>query len=411
MQAGKAGCIYGGGIVKCFYASSGLNYKNGWVTTCPRQSDMLGMQATPSMLFRSKKFQELRDTLDRDEWPKGCHLCQESEEIGHPSMRQDHKWVDENLRHVELRFSNACNMACLHCSEVFSSGWEKVLSGYKSEVAETFELENLTRKMHRHGKGDNHKMQINMNEVVLICRDLIDNFPHLQMVDFAGGEVLFQKQFYPCLEMLAEHRNRLKISFHTNFNAPFDVRELHAHLSPFKSIMTISLDCSKEMYPYFRDGNWDKMEKNLKQFRELPEIDCYIQPSCTTSAYQMMDFAQIWDDFLSLEPLVDGYDASIVQTPRYLDPAVMMHEWEHTIEAGINMAKVYARGNRSATKWINYISDYVLNKKTPYNDYYRFLHYISETDTLFGKDFNDAFDIFRYDPEEKELYTNDCRLS
>ena len=119
----------------------------------------------------------------------------------------------------------------------------------------------------------------------------------------------------------------------------------------------------------------------------------------------------IWDDFLSLEPLVDGYDASIVQTPRYLDPAVMMHEWEHTIEAGINMAKVYARSNRSAIKWINYISDYVLNKKTPYNDYYRFLHYISETDTLFGKDFNDAFDIFRYDPEQKELYTNDCRLS
>ena len=104
--------------MKCFYASSGLNYKNGWATTCPRQSDMLGMQATPSILFNSPKFRELREKLENDEWPKGCHLCKESEEIGHPSMRQDYEWVDNNLRHVELRFSNACNMACLHCSEV-----------------------------------------------------------------------------------------------------------------------------------------------------------------------------------------------------------------------------------------------------------------------------------------------------
>ena len=403
LQTGKAGCIFGGGTMKCYYASSGLNYKNGWATTCPRQSDMLGMQATPSILFNSPKFQELRDTLERDEWPKGCHLCKESEAIGHPSMRQDWEWVDDNLRHVELRFSNACNMACLHCSEVFSSGWEKVLSGYKSQVAEDYKLDNLTGKMHRHGDGDKHKMQINMNEVVLICRDLIENFPYLEMVDFAGGEVLFQKQFYPCLEMLASHPNRLKISFHTNFNAPFDVRELHAHLAPFKSVITISLDSSKEMYPYFRDGNWAKMEKNLIDFRELPDIDCLIQPTCTTSAYQMMDLGQLWGDFMDLDYLVDTYDASIVQTPRYLDPAIMMHDFKEQMFDEIWLAKENTSHNLKALRCVEYIESYVLNKKTSYNDYNRFLQYIGETDKLFSKDFNKAFPCFEYDHETREL--------
>ena len=93
-------------------------------------------------------------------------------------------------------------------------------------------------------------------------------------------------------------------------------------------------------------------------------------------------------------------------------PAMIVMHGSGGISAGREMT--YGRflaENGIAAFVVDYYLPRGVNKKTPYNDYYRFLHYISETDTLFGKDFNDAFDIFRYDPEEKELYTNDCRLS
>ena len=42
----------------------------------------------------------------------------------------DHSVTSEGLRHVEFRFSTACNFSCLHCSKVYSSGWTKKLKNY-----------------------------------------------------------------------------------------------------------------------------------------------------------------------------------------------------------------------------------------------------------------------------------------
>jgi len=393
--------------VNCFYASSGLNYKNGWATCCPRQSDQLKKfgDVKPSTLFHSREFRALRAKLKRGHWPKGCHLCKESEEIGHPSMREDWEWKDDNLRHVELRFSNSCNMACLHCSEVYSSGWERKLSKYEPTFeAQAMGLSPLLGTMHRNGPSDNTKMQLSMSQMVEIVEDLNENFPYLEMVDFAGGEVTYQKQFFPCLELLAKHPNKdLRISFHTNFNADFDVKTLHTLLQPFgETTITISLDAGRNIYSYFRDGNWDKMVSNLEEFVSYGKLG-YIEPTCTTSVYQMLDFYNVWEDFLSLEHLVTGYNASIVQTPRWLDPAVLMHDFKREIESEIKRTEELVKHNWSAARWVSYIEEYVLYKKTPYNDYNRFLVYINETDKLWKQDFNDYYKRYGYN-KDGELF-------
>ena len=66
-----------------------------------------------------------------------------------------------------------------------------------------------------------------------------------EKIDFAGGEVLYQKQFFPVLERLAQHPNakNLYIFFHSNFNAPFDVNTLNDLLKPFgQTKIKISVD-------------------------------------------------------------------------------------------------------------------------------------------------------------------------
>jgi hypothetical protein len=45
----------------CFYALGGINYKNGVITTCPRQSNQLVFAhetILPSEIFNHKKFLE-----------------------------------------------------------------------------------------------------------------------------------------------------------------------------------------------------------------------------------------------------------------------------------------------------------------------------------------------------------------
>jgi len=397
--------------IKCFYANSGINYKNGTVSVCPRQSDQLAEVGIPSKIFNSLGFKWVRTELDAGRWPTGCDLCEHSESIGHPSMRFDHVLAGEhekgfspfeNLRHVELRFSNACNMSCLHCSDVYSSGWTKRLEGYEPTYeVRGHQLIQLTKQMHRNGAFDQYKMQMPMSEVKLIVEDLNENFPNLEMVDFAGGEVTIQKQFYPCLELLAKHPNskNIHLSFHTNFNTDFSVFELHKRLLPFKkSTITVSLDAGKNIYGYFRQGDWEKMKWNIDEMKQMGgRIE--IQPTCTTSIYQMMDFYNIWESFLSLD--VDGYDASIVQTPVYLDPSLIMYDFGDEIQEEIDRTKELVAGT-DAEWWVYYIEDYVKKAEVPYKYYNSFLLYVQETDKIWNQRFNDFFTKVKM--KEGELY-------
>ena len=135
-------------------------------------------------------------------------------------------------------------------------------------------------------------MSLTTDEALKIVEDLNENFPNLAYVDVAGGEVLYQKQFFPTLRKLAEHPNakNIHLSFHTNFNADFSVMELSDVLSFFgKSTIIISADAGKTFYSYFRHGgSWDKLKQNVKEFRDYNNFT-YVDVSCTTSIYQMFD--------------------------------------------------------------------------------------------------------------------------
>ena len=110
----------------------------------------------------------------------------------------------------------------------------------------------------------------------------------------------------------------------------------------------------KNIYGYFRQGDWDKMKWNIDEMRQMGgRIE--IQPTCTTSIYQMMDFYNIWESFLSLD--VDGYDASIVQTPVYLDPSLIMYDFGDEIQEEIDRTKELVAGTDEW--WVYYIEDYV----------------------------------------------------
>ena len=93
-------------------------------------------------------------------------------------------------------------------------------------------------------------------------------------------------------------------------------------LLPFStSTITISVDAGKTFYSYFRNGGtWDQLEKNIKKFREYNDYT-WLDITCTTSIYQMLDIYDVFESFISLEASVN---ISIVQSPKYLDPSLIL---------------------------------------------------------------------------------------
>ena len=156
----------------CPYTLGGINYKNGFVTSCPQQSDRLcditNTTLKPSDVINSEGFRKHRKEMMSGTWSPGCHLCKDAEAIGSHSMRQDFDYMlDEvvdldlyneetgeidfaSVKHIELRFSNSCNMSCLHCSDVYSSGWMSKLKRYTSDEEDRkHKLIQLTREFHK----------------------------------------------------------------------------------------------------------------------------------------------------------------------------------------------------------------------------------------------------------------------
>ena len=446
----------------CFYSIAGLNYKHQYSSCCPIQSDRLSKftdTIIPSEIFNSKEFKKNRLDLLNGYWPKGCDLCKEIEKSnnGH-SMRQDfpfdknrfknetmnpscYEYFDKNtgnvnqkgLRHVELKFSNACNMSCLHCSHVYSSGWSKRLNNYEpdDEVIQ-YDLKQLLKTVHIDDEQD-VKLGLSLDETKNICNDLNINFPNIQRIDITGGEVLTQKQFFLALKLLSKHSNikNLKISFYSNFNVETNYVELSNLLKKFgHSTITISIDAGKNIYPYFRDGNWKTLVENIKKFKEVnnfTQLDCVV----TFSAYQLLDIKNIYNSLFDLD--FNTIKTSIVQTPSYINPSILMTDFKNDLRKDFDSviktihiehqkrvkdiknsknlnsynptkcssiflkdAENFVFTDLKSTLWyLKNIEKYIFNHSTTYRDYNRFLIYIKKTDEIWNQNFNDFFTQFK----------------
>ena len=426
-------------MIDCLYALGGINYKNGVITTCPRQANQLvfaNETILPSEIYNHKNFKNLRSMLYKNQWPSGCDTCEDMERDNLKSMRQDFMLKDNwfykrgeretandnlislyndvthevdfrGLRHVELRFSSACNFACLHCSKVYSSGWSKKLQNYEpDEEVVMNDIRQLMGTEHRHGPNDKSEMRLTTEQALEIVEDLNENFPNVEFIDFAGGELLYQKQFFPTLRKLAEHPNakNMLISFHTNFNADFNVDELSTVLEPFKeSCIIISVDAGQKIYSYFRHGGtWETLKKNISDFKKINDFT-HIDISCTTSIYQILEIEDVFKSFYELDCFMDG---SIVQTPRYINPSIVMFEFEKETLKDFEKTYDFIMKNIGSVKydfkkWFDYIAGYVKNTKLKYAQYNRFLIYRKKSDEIWGHNFNDYFE--NYQIEDNEL--------
>lgn len=406
----------------CYYALGGINFKNGFVTSCPQQSDqlvILDQEYLPSRFFNSESFKQHRRDLMNGIWPGGCDMCERVECANSGrSMRQEqsvdlqyyHKdgSVDfAGLRTAEIRFSHSCNMSCLHCSQVFSSGWMSKLKRYVSDEEDRqHQLHQLTGAMHRKSPDDDLTMSISTERALEIVEDLNTNFPNLERVDFAGGEVLYQKQFFPTLEKLSEHPNasRMMIMFHTNFNADFDPIKLSNLLQKFgTSRIMISIDAGPRLYPYFRQGDWQKLKFNIEAFRNVNKT-AELNLVCTTGVYQIMEIKDIFAGFLTLN--ANYINNSIIFTPDYLNPALMMlHFREQTLQ-DIAETKEYIKTlvapnlknstRRSALQSVENIEKYILNHCAEQKHWEAFKVYIRKSDSIWKQNFNDHIQNYKY---------------
>jgi len=264
-----------------FYADISGDIKN---CICSRENiGSLKDNDIHEILSGSTNTKTKQQILDKEK-PYTCSYCYELEEDKLSSnivssrvyyMRQMKK-VDINLyseasnfdlQHVDIRWRNTCNHACVYCDPVLSSKWASELNVIVNTPSEQRikELKNY----------------------------VFDNLHQIKNVYMAGGEPMLIKENAEMLELLLEKNPEVELRVNTNLSkTDTNVMDL---ICQFKNVhWTVSAESIGDKFEYIRYGGiWKDFLENLEHIKTLPHKLTFNMVWCIfnhTAIFECIDY-------------------------------------------------------------------------------------------------------------------------
>ena len=312
---------------------------DGGVKNCIISKDTIGNLSDQGIHDILKKNSEVKKQMLSGQFPKTCDGCYLQEkhrqkDFGSISSRlyyakeitphiskellEDHKNFD--LKHVDVRWSNKCNLACVYCGPMYSSKWGT----------------ELGRKQQRFDYEDSLKTY------------LFDNITSLKNVYLSGGEPMLMKQNKDFLELLLEKNPEVHIRVNTNLSKTrTGIVDL---LCQFKNVhWTISVESIEQEFEYIRfHGVWQDFLDNIKiisglkhkiSFNMLYFVLNYKSVFSTIRYFQSLGFH---NNSFVLGPLYAPSELNILNLPKKtLDECIALFQKEISANPGFLLQNSY----------------------------------------------------------------------
>jgi hypothetical protein len=271
-------------------------------------------------MMNSEPYKEIRTAMMKDEPVSACKRCYDLELMGEWTMRQSHNmrrgldYVDYiadvtnddgslkefQMKYMDIRFSNICNMKCRSCGPSCSSLWSaEFLENRGKEVFEEYFPKS------------NGKIVINNNDDQTLMAKLKPYLDDVTEVYFAGGEIIITPEHYECLDYWVENglTDQVELTYTTNFSTLSYKKsvDLMKYWKQFPQLkIWASLDAHGKVAECIRSGtDWDRIVRNIREVKEqVPHAEFQITP--TISIWNIFDFPDFWDymvdnDFIDVE--------------------------------------------------------------------------------------------------------------
>ena len=363
-------------------------------------------------MMNSEGFKEIRRKMLNDEAVEACTRCYDLELMGTWTMRQSHNrrrgleyrdYIAENtqedgalsefeMKYMDIRFSNLCNMKCRSCGPDCSSQWaQEFVDKRGKEMFEQY--------------FPNRKVVINNNDDQQFMVKLKPYLNDVKEVYFAGGEIIITPEHYECLDHWLESGNTdIELNYTTNFSTlhGYKDKNLLEYWKKFKNIQVwASLDAHGDLAECIRRGtDWEKTVANIKKLKEeLPHVQFQITP--TISIWNIFKFPDFFDYMIENE-LIDLKTCprfNLATSPWYANIMILP---KHVKRRLVELYRVYQK-------------KYGAENTDVYNGFKMIIYNLNQGDENPGgilefKQFNDELDQFRNEkfedlvPEMKEVY-------
>lgn len=325
-----------------------------------------------------------RNIMLKGEWPQplpymhpdeGCRYCQKIEESGGQSDRQFHLQIPGltppeletdptativTPRILEVFLSNTCNLSCTYCSAANSSQIER-----ENIKFGRFDRNGLIIEPTRY---DREKNQMYIEKFFLWLQQ---NFSVLRRLHLLGGEPLYQKEFYQCLDFFEKNSNSdLEFNFVTNLMISTD--KLENLVERFKSMIlskcvgrfdiTVSLDCWGEEQEYARYGlNLHQVEQNLQVLLKNPWI--YLNINSTLSPLTIRKFPVLIDKINEWKKAGKiNHHFQTVFNPAYHNPDIFGPVfWQNDFDLALNKMPKDTWQEKNAYNYLKGINSQIQN--------------------------------------------------
>ena len=259
-------------------------------------------------MMNSEDFKRLRLAMLNDEPSAECKRCYDLELMGTWTMRQSHntrrgfEYVDMieatnqdgsidnfEMRYMDLRFSNLCNMKCRSCGPGCSSQWaeEHIKRKGADHLEKHFGIKSIV---------------VNSNEDQVFMTKLKPYLKDVTEVYFAGGEIIITPEHYECLDYWIENdlTEQVELTYTTNFSVlKYKDKNLLEYWRKFPNLkIWASLDASNEGAELMRKGtDWKKIVMNIRKLKvAVPHAQLHITP--TISIWNVFTFADFFDELV-----------------------------------------------------------------------------------------------------------------
>ena len=364
-------------------------------------------------MMNSEDYKKIRNAMLNDEPVEACKRCYDLELMGTWTMRQSHnkrrglEYVDMisknteddgtlnefQMKYMDLRFSNICNMKCRSCGPGCSSLWaQEFIDRVGTDVYEEY--------------FKTRKIVINSAEEMSFMNKLKPYLKDVLEVYFAGGEIIITPEHYECLDYWIENglTDQVELTYTTNFSSlKYKDKDLIGYWKKFPQLkIWASLDAGGEVAEAIRKGtDWKRIVKNIKAIKEqVPHAQFQITP--TISIWNVFDFPEFFNHMVE-EGFIDDKTSSprfnLATSPWYANIMILPKHIK------LRLVKLY----EESLKRYEYVNVDI------YNGFKMIIYNLNVGDENKGgilefKKFNDELDEFRNEklediiPELKEGY-------
>ena len=236
-------------------------------------------------IMNSDSYKDIRRQMLNGEVPSACMTCYNLEKAGGHSKRmretilneeflvsitEEDGTIEPNVKNVELRLGNFCNLKCRSCNAESSTSWIDDYYKLKDKI-------KLPRTYDVIKKAPD--TDYTWPEKAEFYEHLLKYTDGLYRLQISGGEPFLVDKHSHFLQLLINNgiAENVHVSYITNANYNFDKvsQKFFNKLTKFKSCsLSISIDDVGPRNTYIRSlSNWDLTIKNLKRFvNEYPNF-------------------------------------------------------------------------------------------------------------------------------------------